>query len=190
MTAPGALAWARARVRSTWPLSRRIRGWVDEHPAPHPDEFAAFGRGSWVVPPTEVVGAERITIGDAVIVLEHGTLAAGPGGRIAIGSGTRLARDVHVLATLEVVIEQDVSTSDYVAIVDTWGPDPRDHVRTVPAPAPAPVRIGQGAYLGCGSVIGPGVHVGAGAFVGEGAVVLEDVPAHALVRGNPAARVR
>jgi acetyltransferase-like isoleucine patch superfamily enzyme len=190
VTAPGALTWARARLRSTWPLSRRIRGWVDEHPAPHPGAFAAFGHGSWVVPPTEVIGAERITIGHGVVVLEHGTLAAGPAGRIEIGSGTRLARDVHVLGTLEVVLEDDVSTSDYVAIVDSWGPDPRDHVRTVPAPAPAPVRIGRGAYLGCGSVIGPGVHVGEGAYVGEGAVVLEDVPARALVRGNPAGPVR
>jgi acetyltransferase-like isoleucine patch superfamily enzyme len=190
VTGPGALTWARARLRSTWPLTRRIRAWVDDHPAPHPTEFASFGAGAWVVPPTEVVGAERIAIGDGVVVLEHGTLAAGPAGRIEIGRGTRLARNVHVLATTSVVIEEDVSTSDYVAIVDTWGPDPRDHVRTLPSPAVGAVRIGRGAYLGCGSVIGPGVHVGDGAYVGEGAVVLEDVPPHALVHGNPAGLVR
>ena len=186
MTAPGALVWARARLQSGWPIARRVRGWVEAHPAPDPAEFAAFGAGSWVVPPTEVVGAERIAIGDGVVVLEHGTLVAAPGARLEIGSGTRLARDVHVLATTEVVIEHDVSTSDYVAILDSWGPGPHQAARSLPSPGAAPVRIGRGAYLGCGSVIGPGVHVGAGAYVGEGAVVLEDVPAHALVRGNPA----
>jgi acetyltransferase-like isoleucine patch superfamily enzyme len=190
VTAPGAVAWARARLRSTWPLSRRIRGWVDEHPAPAPAEFAAFGAGSWIVPPTDVVGADRISIGDAVLVLEHGSLLAGPGARLEIGRGTRLARDVHVLCTTEVVIEDEVSTSDYVAILDSWGSGPREQPPTLPTPGAGPVRIGRGAYLGCGSVIGPGVHVGEGAYVGEGAVVLADVPAHALVRGNPAELVR
>jgi acetyltransferase-like isoleucine patch superfamily enzyme len=186
VTAPGAVAWARTRLRSGWPLARRIRVWVDEHPAPDPSEFAAFGDGSWVVPPTEVIGPERISIGVGVIVLEHGSLVTAPGARLELGRGTRLARDVHVLCTTEVVLEADVSTSDYVAILDSWGAGPHERARALPTPARGPVRIGQGAYLGCGAVIGPGVTVGAGAYVGEGAVVLDDVPAHALVRGNPA----
>jgi acetyltransferase-like isoleucine patch superfamily enzyme len=50
-------------------------------------------------------------------------------------------------------------------------------------------RVEEGATIGAGARIGPGVTIGAYAMVGMGAVVIRDVPAHALVTGNPA-RVR
>jgi UDP-3-O-[3-hydroxymyristoyl] glucosamine N-acyltransferase len=50
----------------------------------------------------------------------------------------------------------------------------------------SPILIGRGASLGAGAVVLPGVTVGEWALVGAGAVVTRDVPAHALVYGNPA----
>ena len=50
-------------------------------------------------------------------------------------------------------------------------------------------RVAEGATIGAGARIGPGVMVGTFAMVGMGAVVTTDVPAHALVMGNPA-RIR
>jgi UDP-2-acetamido-3-amino-2,3-dideoxy-glucuronate N-acetyltransferase len=47
-------------------------------------------------------------------------------------------------------------------------------------------RVEEGATLGAGARIGPGLTIGAYAMVGMGAVVTSDVPAHALVAGNPA----
>jgi acetyltransferase-like isoleucine patch superfamily enzyme len=52
-----------------------------------------------------------------------------------------------------------------------------------------PTRVRQGASLGAGAVILAGITVGEFAMVGAGAVVTRDVPAYALVIGNPA-RVR
>ena len=49
-----------------------------------------------------------------------------------------------------------------------------------------PTLIRYGASLGAGAVILPGVTIGRYAMVGAGAVVTRDVPAHALVKGNPA----
>jgi UDP-2-acetamido-3-amino-2,3-dideoxy-glucuronate N-acetyltransferase len=49
--------------------------------------------------------------------------------------------------------------------------------------------VEQGATIGAGARIGPGLIIGPYAMVGMGAVVTADVPAHALVTGNPA-RVR
>jgi acetyltransferase-like isoleucine patch superfamily enzyme/dTDP-4-dehydrorhamnose 3,5-epimerase-like enzyme len=46
--------------------------------------------------------------------------------------------------------------------------------------------IGRGASIGAGAVILPGVRVGPRAMVGAGAVVTHDVPARAIVSGNPA----
>ena len=52
------------------------------------------------------------------------------------------------------------------------------------------MTIGAGAFLGVGSSVLPGVAVGEGAFVGAAAVVTRDVPAHAVVVGNPARVIR
>lgn len=49
--------------------------------------------------------------------------------------------------------------------------------------------VGRGATVGGGAMILPGVTVGPYAFVAAGALVTRDVPAHALVAGQPA-RVR
>jgi acetyltransferase-like isoleucine patch superfamily enzyme len=49
-----------------------------------------------------------------------------------------------------------------------------------------PTRVCRGASIGANATIVCGVTVGAFAFVGAGAVVTRDVPAHALVVGNPA----
>lgn len=155
---------------------------------PPAHRFASYGRQSFVVPPARITGAERIEIGDGVIVLEDCGLHVGGQGRLVLRDRVRLAPGVEVHCAASIVVEEDVATSDYAAIIDTWGPpEPRPGV---PSATAAPVVIRRGAYLGWGSVVGPGVTVGEGAYVGEGAVVLEDVAPHAVVFGNPAVVVR
>lgn len=46
--------------------------------------------------------------------------------------------------------------------------------------------VRHGASVGAGAVVLPGVTIGPWAMVGAGSVVTADVPAQALVRGNPA----
>jgi acetyltransferase-like isoleucine patch superfamily enzyme len=46
--------------------------------------------------------------------------------------------------------------------------------------------VGAMAAIGSGAVIVCGVTIGPGALIGAGAVVTRDVPAHAIVAGNPA----
>ncbi len=55
--------------------------------------------------------------------------------------------------------------------------------------APEGVLIESGASIGAGAVILGGVQVGAWAMVGASAVVTQNVTAHALVAGNPAAQI-
>jgi sugar O-acyltransferase (sialic acid O-acetyltransferase NeuD family) len=52
------------------------------------------------------------------------------------------------------------------------------------------VRVGRGAFVGAGAVCAPEVEIGPDAIVGAGAVVVRDVPAEAVVVGNPARVVR
>jgi UDP-2-acetamido-3-amino-2,3-dideoxy-glucuronate N-acetyltransferase len=50
--------------------------------------------------------------------------------------------------------------------------------------------VRRGARIGSGAVLLPGVEIGEEAFIGAGAVVLHDVPARAVVVGNPARKIR
>ncbi len=53
-----------------------------------------------------------------------------------------------------------------------------------------PISIGHDAWIGGGAIILPGVTIGDRAVVGAGSVVTRDVPADAIVAGNPARAVR
>lgn len=48
------------------------------------------------------------------------------------------------------------------------------------------IVIGNDVWIGMNSCILPGIHIGNGAIVGAGSVVTKDVPAYAVVAGNPA----
>ena len=50
----------------------------------------------------------------------------------------------------------------------------------------APIKIGNGVWIGAEAYIGPGVTIGDGAVIAARAVVVKDVPAWNVVGGNPA----
>ena len=60
----------------------------------------------------------------------------------------------------------------------------------VPAPAELPSRgdtvVGNDVWIGYDALVMPGVKIGNGAIVAARAVVVKDVPAYAVVGGNPA----
>lgn len=57
---------------------------------------------------------------------------------------------------------------------------------TRPATSVKPIEIGNDVWIGHGAYIRPGVKIGNGAIVAAHAVVTRDVPAYAMVAGNPA----
>jgi UDP-2-acetamido-3-amino-2,3-dideoxy-glucuronate N-acetyltransferase len=132
-----------------------------------------------------------------------------------IGEGTRVWAFAHVLpgATLgtncnicdHVFIENDVRIGDRVTVkcgVQLWdGVELEDDVFVGPnatftndafprsrAWRDEPMRtvVRKGASIGANATIVPGITVGREAMVAAGAVVTHDVPARAIVRGNPA----
>jgi len=132
-----------------------------------------------------------------------------------IGAGTRVWAFAHVLAGAavgsdcnicdHVFIENDVQIGDRVTIksgVQLWdglriaddvfiGPNATFSNDKFPRskqyqPRVAETHVGRGASIGSGAVIMPGLKIGALAMIGAGAVVTRDVPAKAIVSGNPA----
>lgn len=58
--------------------------------------------------------------------------------------------------------------------------------RNLDAISRGPIRVGNDVWLGQNAIVLSGVTIGTGAIVGAGAVVTSDVPAYAIVVGNPA----
>ncbi|WP_328514407.1 acyltransferase [Mycolicibacterium grossiae] len=97
--------------------------------------------------------------------------------------GDRVTIKNRVLLFEGVTIEDDVFLGP--GVIFTNDHRPRAAItRTGDALLPTVVR--RGATLGAGTIVVCGSTIGEFAFTGAGAVVTKDVPAHALVVGNPA----
>ncbi len=100
--------------------------------------------------------------------------------------GDRVTVKNSVLVWDRVTVEDDVFLGPNVVFTNDLVP--RAAFKRPPATW-LPTRVGRGASIGANATIVCGVTIGAAAFVGAGSVVVCDVPAHALVVGNPAHRV-
>jgi UDP-2-acetamido-3-amino-2,3-dideoxy-glucuronate N-acetyltransferase len=102
------------------------------------------------------------------------------GPNVTVGDGVKIQNNVSVY--------EGVTLEDHVfcgpSVVFTNVINPRSEIRRMDELRPTLIR--RGASLGANSTIVCGVTIGEYAFVGAGAVVVRDVPAHALVVGNPA----
>jgi UDP-2-acetamido-3-amino-2,3-dideoxy-glucuronate N-acetyltransferase len=132
-----------------------------------------------------------------------------------VGKGTRIWAFAHILPDAQigencnicdgVFIENDVQIGNEVTIkngVQVWdgvrlghrvfvGPNATFTNDRFPRSKQYPEKFAQttirdDASIGANATILPGVTIGRGAMVGAGAVVLRDIPARAIVVGNPA----
>ncbi len=128
--------------------------------------FASVGDGASIRPPFYCDYGYNISLGSGVF-LNFGCIVLDVA-RVSIGDMTQIGPGVQIL------------TADH----------PRDpEQRRQRLELGRPIRIGANVWIGGGALLMPGVTVGDDATVGAGAVVTKDVPAGAVVVGNPA-RVR
>ncbi len=112
------------------------------------------------------------------------------GGGAFIEGGARVGDRVTVKNGVmlwdQVTIESDVFLGPHV--VFTNDPNPRAAFKK-PASQFVPTLVRRGASIGANATIVCGVTLGRACFVGAGSVVVDDVPAFALVVGNPARQI-
>lgn len=93
---------------------------------------------------------------------------------VAIGDRT----EIHIGSHCE--IGENTLISWDCCIID------RDYHKLGTEESVAPIKIGKNVWIGCRSLILKGVTIGDSAVVAAGSVVTKDVPARAMVAGNPA----
>lgn len=102
--------------------------------------------------------------------------------------GKRCKISSHTFICEGVLIEDEVFIGHNVTFINDRIPRATSNGRLQTAAdwTVIPTHVQQGASIGSGATILGGVTIGRGALVGAGSVVTRDVPAHAVVYGNPA----
>jgi len=142
--------------------------------------FAGSRLGSGVIVGDQACVRERCELGDGVIV-GRGSLVEND---TTVGARTRIQANAYVTAYS--TLEEDVFIAPGVVTTnDNFMGRTDERLAKMKGPT-----VRRGARVGGGAVLLPGIEIGEEAFVGAGAVVLHDVPARAVVVGNPARQIR
>jgi virginiamycin A acetyltransferase len=109
------------------------------------------------------------------------------GDRLVIGKFCAIARGVKFIMNGANHKMTGVSTYPFQIFGDGWE-------KVMPKPDELPFKgdtvIGNDVWIGYEALIMPGVRIGSGAIIAARAVVVSDVPAYAIVGGNPATQIR
>jgi acetyltransferase-like isoleucine patch superfamily enzyme len=128
----------------------------------------------------------RITVGNYTYFNRHISLAVfTPDDRIAIGKFCSLAKDVVIFGGGNHIMTRATTFPFKWLSAET---EPEE--RYTDAASKGTTIIGHDVWVGHGATILSGVNIGNGAIVSAQAVVSRDVPAYAIVVGNPAKVIR
>jgi UDP-2-acetamido-3-amino-2,3-dideoxy-glucuronate N-acetyltransferase len=145
-----------------------------KHESSYVDDGASVGAGTRIWHFSHIMSGarigERCSIGQNVNI----------GGAAILGNGVKVQNNVSIYD--DVVIEDDVFCGPSMVFTNVTNPRAfverkHEYKRTL---------IKKGASVGANATIVCGVTLGEYCFVGAGSVVTKDVPAYAMVYGNPA----
>lgn len=147
------------------------------HESSYVDDGAVIGEGTKVWHFTHVMPGARI--GKKCVLGQNVNV----GSKAVLGDRVKVQNNVSIYD--DVVLEDDVFCGPSCVFTNVINPRSfverkHEYLRT---------HVRRGASIGANATIVCGVTLGEYCFVGAGSVVTKDVPAYALVHGNPA-RVR
>jgi virginiamycin A acetyltransferase len=138
--------------------------------------FTSVGEYTYYADPIDPTGFERHNV-----LFHHGPE------RLVIGKFCALAQGVRFLMNSANHRHDGISAYPFPMFGGEW----LQHMDLLAErPRGQDTRVGNDVWLGTGAVVLPGVRIGDGAIVGAMSVVTADVPAYAVVAGNPARIVR
>jgi UDP-2-acetamido-3-amino-2,3-dideoxy-glucuronate N-acetyltransferase len=147
------------------------------HESSYVDDGASIGHGTKIWHFCHVL--TRTTIGENCSIGQN--VMIGP--NVKIGNGCKIQNNVSIYDGVE--LAEDVFCGPSCVFTNVNNPradvSRKDEFRATP--------IGRGASIGANATIVCGHSLGEYCFIGAGAVVTKDVPAFALMAGNPARRI-
>jgi acetyltransferase-like isoleucine patch superfamily enzyme len=170
----------RVAVRNRFVRPRRVR------------QFHAFGQYSVVDRPQWIYGADKISIGIAVIILQDAWLAVErpawtkTAPVLDIRDSVAIRVGVTISAVDSIVIEDHVGMGAGVTIIDskhTWAPG-NPNPMSGPLES-APIRIGRGSWLADRVTVAAGADIGEQCSIGPNTTVSGTIKDYSIVLGNP-----
>jgi acetyltransferase-like isoleucine patch superfamily enzyme len=176
-----------------------------------PSLLRACGDGVVIERGALIFHPENVSLGHRVYVGHLAILKGYFRNQLVVGEGSWIGQAAFLHAAGGITIGRDVGIGPHACIITSTHAEPDLEEEDAPSPLPAgeeragspryrpimdgalefaPVALGDGCDIGVGAVILPGVTVGEGAQIGAGAVVTREVPAYAVVAGNPARVLR
>lgn len=146
------------------------------HPTAGVSPEAKVGAGTRVWNQAQV--REGAVIGPGCVISKNVYIDAG----VSIGGGVKIQNNVNVYHG--VTVEDDVFLGPSMTFTNDRFP--RAFINDFEV---YETLVKRGASIGANATIRCGVTIGEYAMVGSGSVVTKDVPAHALVVGNPARQI-
>jgi lipopolysaccharide O-acetyltransferase len=155
--------------------------------------FAAFGEGTILDRPGEVLGAHKIAIGEHSLVRRGTHLAVEtfawhrPGPVLRIGDRVGIRPYCMISASEGVEIEDDVIIGAFASVIDSdhaFG-DGVPNVMHNPVET-GPIRIGRGTWLAERVAVLRGSDIGRCCIVGANSVVRGTLPDYSIAVGAPA----
>lgn len=143
------------------------------HPQALVEPGAVIGRGTRVWAFAHVLPGAQV--GEDCNLCDHVFVE----GKVRIGNRVTVKCGVYLWDGL--VAEDDVFIGPNATFTNDKFPRSRVHLAEYPQ-----TILREKCSIGAGAVILPGIEIGREALVGAGAVVTHNVPAHAIVTGNPA----
>ena len=132
-----------------------------------------------------------IRIGRSTLIRGRINLTGPPGcsSRLTIGSYCFVTTPLHIDLNSDVLVGDHVTIGHDVAMV-TSAHEIGEPDRRCGKQVPAPIRIGDGCWIGAHVLLLPGVVLGEGSIIAAGAVVSSNVEPHTIAGGVPARLIR